>query len=203
MQPHNPLYVNRSVMIVEAPFEIKHLDLVNRCKQGDDRAFHELYKLYSRAMFNICVRMMNSREEAEDLLQDAFVSAFKNIDYYREESTFGSWLKRIVINKCINAINKKSVELAELNESITKEEELEDEGSGDLLYEELSVDGIKHAIAKLSTGYRTVLTLYLLEGYDHLEIAEILGISESTSKTQYLRAKKRLREILKEQGYER
>jgi RNA polymerase sigma-70 factor (ECF subfamily) len=190
-------------MIVEAPFEIKHLDLVNRCKQGDDRAFHELYKLYSRAMFNICVRMMNSREEAEDLLQDAFVSAFKNIDYYREESTFGSWLKRIVINKCINAINKKSVELAELNESITKEEELEDEGSGDLLYEELSVDGIKHAIAKLSTGYRTVLTLYLLEGYDHLEIAEILGISESTSKTQYLRAKKRLREILKEHGYER
>ena len=203
MQPHKQLHVNRSVMIVEAPFEIKHLDLVNRCKQGDDRAFHELYKLYSPAMFNICVRMMNSREEAEDLLQDAFVSAFKNIDYYREESTFGSWLKRIVINKCINAINKKSVELAELNESITKEEELEDEGSGDLLYEELSVDGVKQAIAKLSAGYRTVLTLYLLEGYDHLEIAGILGISESTSKTQYLRAKKRLREILKEHGYER
>ena len=72
-----------------------------------------------------------------------------------------------------------------------------------MIYEELSVDEIKYAIAKLSDGYRTVLTLYLLEGYDHLEIAEILGISESTSKTQYLRAKKRLREILKEQGYER
>jgi RNA polymerase sigma-70 factor (ECF subfamily) len=149
------------------------------------------------------MRMMNGREEAEDLLQDAFVAAFKNIHYYREESTFGSWLKRIVINKCINAINKKSVALTELNEEITKEEELEDEGSDNLIYEELSVDGIKHAIAKLSDGYRTVLTLYLLEGYDHLEIAEILGISESTSKTQYLRAKKRLREILKEQGYER
>ncbi len=190
-------------MIVEAPFEIKHLDLVFRCKEGDERAFQELYKLYSRAMFNICVRMMNSHEEAEDLLQEAFISAFNNIDYYREESTFGSWLKRIVINKCINAINKKSVELTELNEQITREEELEDEGSAELLYEELSVDGIKTAIAQLSDGYRTVLSLYLLEGYDHLEIAEILGISESTSKTQYLRAKKRLREILKQQGYER
>ena len=190
-------------MIVEAPFEIKHLDLVNRCKDGDDRAFQKLYKLYSQAMFNICVRMMNSREEAEDLLQDAFISAFKSIHYYREESTFGSWLKRIVINKCINAINKKSVALAELNESITKEEELEDEGSDNFLYEELNVDSIKSAIAQLSDGYRTVITLYLLEGYDHVEIAEILGISESTSKTQYLRAKKRLRELLKEQGYER
>ncbi|MGB0431306.1 MAG: RNA polymerase sigma factor [Bacteroidia bacterium] len=190
-------------MIAEAPFEIKHLDLVNRCKQGDQRAFHKLYLLYSRAMFNICVRMMNNREEAEDLLQDAFVSAFKNIQNYREESTFGSWIKRIVINKCINAINKKSVELTELNEQIAKEDELEDEGSADLFYEDLSVDGIKQGIAQLSDGYRTVITLYLLEGYDHLEIAEILGISESTSKTQYLRAKKRLREILKQQGYER
>ena len=154
-------------------------------------------------MFNICLRMLNSREEAEDLLQDAFVSAFKNIKYYRFESSFGSWLKRIVINKCINAINKKSVALTELNEEITKEEEIEDEGSGILIYEELDVNGIKSAINKLSDGYRTVLTLYLLEGYYHLEIAEILGISESTSKTQYLRAKKKLREILKASGYER
>ncbi|MBI1185718.1 sigma-70 family RNA polymerase sigma factor [bacterium] len=190
-------------MIVEAPFEIAHADLVERCKQGDERAFHEIYRLYSRAMFNICLRMMNSREEAEDLLQDAFTSAFKNINNYRFESTFGSWLKRIVVNKCINALTKRSVELAELNEQITKEEEIEDEGSGNLLYEELNVDGIKAAITQLSDGYRTVLTLYLLEGYDHLEIAEILGITESTSKTQYLRAKKKLREILIAKGYER
>lgn len=190
-------------MIVQAEFEIAHEEIIDRCQSGDSTAYKELYQLYSRAMFNICMRMLNSREEAEDLLQDAFISAFKNIHYYRKESTFGSWLKRIVINKCINAINKKKVQTSELNERITEDDSLEDEVYDPLDYDDYGVLKIKEAIAQLSDGYRTVLTLYLLEGYDHSEIAGILSISESTSKTQYLRAKKKLRDILQSIGYER
>lgn len=203
MQPPVVGTVNRSVMIVQAELEVVHEELIDQCKLGDERAHYELYQRYSRAMYNICLRMMRSREEAEDLLQDAFVSAFDHITEYRKESSFGSWLKRIVINKCINAINKKSVALTELNEEITEDESVEDPSTDSMDYESIGVAPINQAIQKLSDGYRTVLTLYLLEGYDHLEISQILGISESTSKTQYLRAKLKLREILKTEGYER
>lgn len=190
-------------MIVQAETALVHEDLIDQCRLGSERAHYELYQRYSKAMFNICLRMMRNREEAEDLLQDAFVSAFDHILEYRKDSSFGSWLKRIVINKCINAINKKSVALTELNEQIAEDDSLEDDSVDLLDYESIGIEPIKMAIEQLSVGYRTVLTLYLLEGYDHSEISEILGISESTSKTQYLRAKLKLREILKSNGYER
>ena len=168
--------------------------MISRCKDGDNRAQYELYKLYSKAMFNVSMRITNDYAEAEDVLQEAFISAFKNLNSYKSEASFGSWLKRIVINASINAIRKKRSELVPMDERVMGEiaDESDDDDS------EWQVEKVRRAIQKLPDGYRVVLTLYLLEGYDHAEIGEILDISESTSKSQYSRARKKLIEIMRE-----
>jgi len=175
--------------------EYIHKNIIEACKKGKDRSKFELYQLYSKAMFNVCYRMMNNREEAEDMLQDAFTQAFMKLDSYRYESAFGAWLKRIVVNTCINAINKKKVELTycdEIYQHEIPEEPMEKEI-------QFSVANITKAMEELPKGGRMVFSLYLLEGYDHVEIAQIMGITESTSKSQFMRAKRRIVEILKEQ----
>lgn len=141
-------------------------------------------------MFNVCVRMVKSKEDAEDILQESFVDAFKNLNSFRYESTFGSWLKRIVINKSINHLKLKRVPLVAMDDYENWDPEREEE---DLVNEEhLDVGAIKAAIKQLPEGYQTIINLYLIEGYDHVEIGEILSISTSTSKSQYHRAKKKL-----------
>ncbi len=170
-----------------------HRDIIEKCKKGDSKAQYELYSLYAKAMFNVSFRIMNHRHDAEDMLQEAFTEAFRKLDSFRYESTFGAWLKRIVVNKCINTLKKRKIELS-FKENIYK---YDTEDNDDLKETELTIKNIHSAIEKLAAGYRIVLTLYLLEGYDHAEVAKMLGITESTSKSQYLRAKQRLREILK------
>lgn len=171
-----------------------HKSIIEACKKGKNKARYQLYQLYSKAMFNVCYRMMNNREEAEDMLQDAFTQAFIKLDSFRYESTFGAWLKRITVNTCINAINKKKVELTYCEEIYQHDHAEEDEEEV-----EYDVKGIMTAMEKLPEGGRMVFSLYLLEGYDHTEIAQILNISESTSKSQFMRAKRRIAEILTEQ----
>jgi RNA polymerase sigma factor (sigma-70 family) len=178
-----------------------HREIIELSKIGNQKAQYQLYRLYSKAMFNICYRMLNNREEAEDLLQDSFCDAFMNLNTFRYESSFGAWLKRIVVNKCINSIRKKKIELVlpeDLKEPNNKTQIEPD-------YEDIQMDVMKihQAIEKLPHGYRIIFSLYALEGYDHTEISEILGISESTSKSQYLRAKNRIKEILKSNGNEK
>lgn len=169
-----------------------HQDLIARCKSGDREAHYRLYKLYSKAMYNVGYRITGREEDAEDALQEAFVSAFRNLDHYRGDAAFGAWLKRIVVNKAINILKKKRHEnLPEGEQWDVAEEETAVEYK-----EELTVERVKKAIEQLADGYRSVLSLYLLEGYDHQEIAEILGINESTSKSQLNRAKGKLRELL-------
>lgn len=145
-------------------------------------------------MFSIALRILKEREEAEDILQESFSAAFSNMENFREEATFGAWLKRIVINKSINQLKKRKIEFDEIkyDVDIVDEEQLS--------YPTLSVSEIQKGVEKLSDGYRIVLSLYLFEGYSHKDIANELNISESTSKTQYLRAKKRLKEVLNEQN---
>ncbi len=143
-------------------------------------------------MFNVGYRITKSEEDAEDVLQEAFISAFRNLDNYRGDATFGAWLKRIVVNKAINALNKRKHELI----PDVEQWDVAEEDSVTEYREDLTVERVKKAIEKLPDGYRTVLSLYLLEGYDHQEIGEIMGISESTSKSQLNRAKARLKEIL-------
>jgi RNA polymerase sigma factor (sigma-70 family) len=170
-----------------------HAPLIEECRKGSSKAQFRLYEQYSRAMFNLAFRMLNNREDAEDILQESFIECFRNIHTFRFESTFGSWLKKIVINKSINHIKKKKIDL-ELCETLPPvAEEVEDETQYD-------TDRIFRGIEKLPDGYRIILTLYLLEGYDHTEISQILDITESTSKSQYSRAKDKLRNILLKQN---
>jgi RNA polymerase sigma-70 factor (ECF subfamily) len=176
--------------------EYIHKSIIDACKSGDDRAKFELYKLYSKAMFNVCYRIMNNREEAEDMLQEAFTQAFIKLDSFRYESNFGGWLKRIVVNTCLNAINKKKVELTYCEE-IYDNKIQEESDKNEVRF---TVANITDAMEILPKGGRMVFSLYLLEGYDHAEIAQILGITESTSKSQFMRAKRRIVEILKEQN---
>ena len=159
---------------------------------GDQVAHHSLYKLYARAMYNVGYRIVRNEEEAQDVLQEAFVSAFRNLHSYRGDATFGSWLKRIVVNKALNAVNRRKFDPIPENEDWDiAEPETEIAYRGDL-----TVDKVKHGIEQLPDGYRNVLSLYLIEGYDHQEIAEIMGFTESTSKSQLNRAKAKLRELL-------
>lgn len=143
-------------------------------------------------MYNVSYRITGREADAEDALQEAFISAFKNLGSYRADATFGAWLKRIVVNKAINILKKRRHEWMPENEQWDMAEE-EEPGN----YKDgLSIEQVKKAIEELPDGYRTVLSLYLLEGYDHQEIAEIMGITESTSKSQLNRAKRKLREKL-------
>lgn len=143
-------------------------------------------------MFNVSYRIVGREEDAQDVLQESFISAYRNLSHYRGDSTFGAWLKRIVVNKSINALRMRRAELFPEDEHF----DVRDEEPTDGYREELTVDRVRRAILELPDGYRSVLSLYLLEGYDHEEIAGILGITESTSKSQLNRAKAKLRERL-------
>jgi len=174
-----------------------HEELIQRCREGDRQAYYQLYKLYSRSMYNVGFRIVNNTEEAEDVLQEAFISAFKNLHHYRGDATFGAWLKRIVVNKAINYLKKKKMERFPDDEKWDVQEEIVADEFESFPF---SVEKVKSAIESLPDGYRTVLSLYLLEGYDHGEIAGIMGITESTSKSQFNRSKKKLKELLEGGG---
>lgn len=174
-------------------YKNSHREIVEGCLAGNRSAQRELYQLYSRAMYNICLRMLNNEADAEDLLQNSFVDVFTKLHYFRFDSSIGAWIKRIVINNCINYLKKRRLQIVEMGErDIAAEVADEKDWQG----VELSVAKVQEGIQQLPEGYRVVLSLYLLEGYDHKEIGEILNISSSTSKSQYSRAKKKLKQIL-------
>jgi RNA polymerase sigma-70 factor (ECF subfamily) len=172
-----------------------HRDLIERCKEGKRDAQFELYRLYSKAMFNTALRMVQNTHDAEDLLQSVFIEVFTKIDSFRYESSIGAWIKRITVNKCINFLKSRRLTFQEL-----PEHSLEAASTGSITDAETdpryTVDNINRAIAALPEGYRVVFSLYAVEGYDHEEIGQILGITEATSKSQYSRAKAKLRETL-------
>jgi len=173
---------------LEASFNDEHYELVAACKRGDRQSQFKLYNLYVKAMYNTALRIVQDEAEAEDVLQEAFIDAFTRLGDFRQESTFGLWMKQIVVNKSISALRKRKVEWCaiETDEFIAEEDT---EESDDITFQ---VETIKNAINKLPEGYRLVLTLYLLEGYDHQEIAHILRINEVTSRSQFLRGRKKL-----------
>lgn len=148
-------------------------------------------------MYNVCMRIVSHVGEAEDILQESFVEAFRRISEFRGEASFGSWLKRIVINRSINSLRKKKLEFFEGTDRFEHlaEEEAEIDDAN------LTALKLMKLVAELPDGYRLVLTLYVFEGYKHSEIAALLNITESTSKSQYNRAKTRIREQLKNTVY--
>ena len=174
--------------------------LLERCRLHDRQAQAEIYRRYAKAMFNAALRITGDYAEAEDVLQESFLSAFRELGHYKGDSSFGAWLKRIVVNKSINCLRQRRLALVPLAEQHHDEPteagpSLEDDAEASY-----RADVLRRCIQELPDGYRVVLSLYLLEGYDHLEIAGILGISESTSKSQYSRARVRLRELAAHRG---
>lgn len=180
--------------LIKLDYSLTHRDVVERCKRGERQAQFELYKLFAKGMYNVCLRMLHNEQDAEDVLQNAFLDIYSKLDTFRFESSIGAWIKRIVINNCINFLKKNRLAFEELGQH---HYDLEGDNEPDTP-SSISVDMVKKALMDLPDGYRVVFSLYSLEGYDHQEIADILHITEATSKSQYSRARKRLKEILQE-----
>ena len=176
---------------VEAAFKNLHQDLLDGCKEGDQKAQFQIYKLYYKAMYNTSLRIVNDTMEAEDVMQEAFLSAFEKIETYSGTVSFGAWLKKIVINRSLDALGKRKAVFEDIELHIGIRDESHDDSARS---EEIDVkvEEVKEAIDRLPDGYRVILSLYLLEGYDHDEIADILKISSSTSRSQLSRARQKL-----------
>ena len=172
--------------------------LINQCRKSDRKAQLRLYQQYCKAMFIITRRLLGNEQDAEDAMQEAFINAFQKIDQYKGEVEFGAWLKKIVINKCLDFLrSKKRNPLIERVPQV----EIPTEESNWEIEKPISIEEIKKAIIALPERYKQVVMLYLIEGYNHEEIAQILNISIITSRTQLLRGKQKLKSFLKNQYY--
>lgn len=174
-------------------------ELIDLCRKNNRLAQFQIYKLYAKSMYNSSYRILNHSAEAEDAMQEAFLSAFSAIHTYDPSIPFGSWLKRIVIHKAIDQFrkNRKVIFQDDLGDIFS--EETAENNQDDALHNEEKnemISAIHEAICNLPDGYRIVFSLYHLEGYDHQEIAAITGISESASRSQLARARKQLKESL-------
>ncbi|NER15388.1 sigma-70 family RNA polymerase sigma factor [Leptobacterium flavescens] len=173
--------------------------LIADCKVNDKKAQIELYRRYNQAMYNVAYRLLRNTEDAEDVIQESFLSAFKKIHQFKAEVTFGAWIKKIVVNKSINHLKKNQLSVVDIDE--TDHTYMETEQSDWTLSGEVVLKNVKEMINVLPEKYRYVVMLYLIEGYDHKEISEILNISVAASKTQLMRGKIKLRKALKLRGY--
>lgn len=184
---------------VDTSFRNIHQDLIDGCRAGDQKAQFQVYKLYYKAMFNTSLRIVNDLMEAEDVMQEAFLSAFEKIHTYSGSVSFGAWLKKIVVNRSLDALSKRKA----IFEDIEAHTGIYDNSGEEIAYKqelEAKVEEVKSAIEDLPEGYRVILSLYLIEGYDHDEIADMLNISSSTSRSQLSRAKQKLVSVLKEKN---
>mgnify|MGYP003112084010 CR=1 FL=1 len=172
------------------------IHIVEKCKQNDRQAQMQLYNQYCNGMLIVAIRFVKDTMEAEDIVQEAFIKAFSKLEQYKAEVTFGAWLKRIVINKCIDVLKSKRQRLIELEEHHLNVVDTDYENEW-LVEDDITIDEVKTAIDNLPEKYKFVVMLYLVEGYDHQEISEILNISEVASRTQLSRGKQKLQNELK------
>lgn len=171
------------------------VDIIEQCKRNDRNAQLQLYNQYCDGMYIVAMRFVKDSMEAEDIVQEAFIKAFAKLNQFKAEVSFGAWLKRIVINKSIDCLKSRKQHLQELEEVHLKVVDIsyENEWSID---DTVTLAKVKAAINELPDKYRYVVMLYLIEGYDHKEISEILNISEIASRTQLSRGKSKLKTLL-------
>ena len=172
----------------------RNRELVEACRRNDRKAQVKVYDLYYKAMYNASLRIVNDSLLAEDIIQESFLDAFRKIDSFEWRSSFGTWLKRIVINKSLDKIKKKIEEIS-VDEIETTDHFENDEESRDV---ECEIEDVKYALKLLPENYRLILVLHLFEGYDHQEISQILNVSYSNVRVRYLRARTKLVEKIKE-----
>ena len=166
-------------------------DLIEGCLKGNRKMQQELYERFAPKMYGVCLRYAGTATEAEDILQEGFIKVFKKMGSFRNEGSFEGWIRRIFVNTAIEHFRKKAY-----LQPITEWEETTVEGKYLSILDELAEQDIIGLIQKLSPGYRTVFNMYVVEGYTHREISELLGISEGTSKSQLSRAKMILQELV-------
>lgn len=167
--------------------------LINACKKGNQVAQMQIYDTYAQAMFTVACRYLNDAEDAKDAMQDGFLKAFLNIETYEPTATFGAWLKRIIINQCLDVLKKRSLDFS--NNAVETLQIIADDNWE--FEDTITKTEIIEAISQLKEKHKIVVTLYLMEGYDHQEISEILNIPVKTSRTHLSRGKAQLRTLLK------
>jgi len=186
----NASYLIEKTLTLKNQSFVEESELIIACKKQDRRAQQMLYEQFSPAMFGLLKRYMRTREDAEDVLVEAFFKVLTNIEQYQSKGPFGGWVRRIVINEALMALRKKH------NFNLTVEIEHHDVPAAPKVVDRLAANDILQLLDQLPTGYRTVFNLYVIEGYKHREIAELLGISINTSKSQLILAKKKMQSLL-------
>ncbi len=171
--------------------------LIAECKQNNQKAQLQLYDMYCKAMYNTAYNFVKNEAIAEDMAQEGFIKAFQKIDSFNEEVSFGAWLKRIVINQCLDWLKKRKLRLVSID---SEKIQIADEDDWNV-EETITINQIHTAIEQLPDKYKIVVKLFLLEGYDHQEIAQILTITEVSSRSQVFRGKNKLKELLKQYNY--
>ncbi len=171
--------------------------LITGCKKGETWAQKQVYELYASAMFSVCVRYVSDRETARDLLQDGFIKIFTKADTFSEIGSFAGWIRRIFVTTALEYLRQ--------NKALLESSSLDDvdyliENEDVSVLDKISSDDLMNCVSNLPNGYRTVFNLYALEGYSHAEIAEMLNISENTSRSQFMRARKILQEKVRVLG---
>lgn len=165
--------------------------IIEGCMQNNPVAQRELYNRYSPKMLAVCYRFAPSREDAEDMLQEGFIKVFSQMHSFQHKGSFEGWIRRIIVHSCINILKRNK----RFNESVDLEEAMQ-AGVKETIPSIMQAKQVVECIRLLPIGYRTVLNLYAIEGYSHKEIADIMDIEESTSRSQYTRAKNMLEQIL-------
>ena len=166
---------------------------IEGCRKGLRSAQLKLYERYARMLFATCHRILNQAEEAEEAMQDSFLKILTHLDQYHEEMSFEGWMRQVAVRTAIDQLRRRSEELELLTDNLPDlaEEEEEEEPR-------YTVDQVRHAMEQLPNGYRVVLSLYLFEGYDMEEIAQILHVKPASVRSQYLRGKRKLIEVIKQ-----
>jgi RNA polymerase sigma-70 factor, ECF subfamily len=194
----------RASSVVHPPKTLTEAEAIRQAQAGDAAAFELLYQLHGRRVYALCLRMVNNPSDAEDLMQEAFLQLFRKIGTFRGESAFSTWLHRMTVNVVLMRLRKKSLPVTSLEETTDPDEETggprKDIGAPDLrLTGAVDRVNLQRSIEKLPPGYRTVFVLHDIQGYEHNEIAGIMGCSVGNSKSQLHKARTRLRDLLQEE----
>lgn len=175
----------------ESEIPMNEQELIARCKRGEAAARAKLYELYAPTMMSVCMRYAGNRETAKDLLQDGFIKVFTKIDSYSGTGAFGGWVRRVFVTTALEHLRRNDT--LRISTSIDNYEHVIEDVDVSAI-ERISADELQACIANLPSGYRTVFNLFAIEGYSHSEIAEMLGIGESSSRSQFVRARKQLQQ---------
>jgi RNA polymerase sigma-70 factor (ECF subfamily) len=172
------------------------LALIERCRQGDLGAFEELYRAHAGRLYNVAYRLVGNAADAEDLLQEVFLAAHRKLDTFRGESALGTWLYRLATNLCLDHLRSRAGRSNQLTDSLEDEEPVSAPGRIGLADQTVTKMDLERALARLPEGCRAAFVLHDVEGLEHREVAEVLGIAEGTSKSQVHKARSKLRALL-------